>query len=49
MNLSLKNKMSEVETISEVEYMDDGTAIALKLTINRINRTAHLDFDGTGY
>lgn len=47
--LSLKNKMSEVETIHEIEYMDDGTQIILKLKIDRLNRKAHLDFDGTGY
>lgn len=47
--LSLKNGMNEVQSISETEYMDDGTPISLKLTIDRKSRSAHLDFDGTGY
>ncbi|EAR87851.1 hydantoinase/oxoprolinase (macronuclear) [Tetrahymena thermophila SB210] len=48
-DLSIKNKMAEVDTVSEIEYMDDGTPICLKLTIDRTNRKAHLDFDGTGF
>jgi 5-oxoprolinase (ATP-hydrolysing) len=47
--LSLKNHLSEVHTIKEVEYMDDGTPIHLALTIDRNSRSAHLDFKGTGY
>jgi len=47
--LSLRNGMSEIETVRECEYMDDGTAINLALTINRKTRSAHLDFEGTGY
>lgn len=33
--ISLKNKLKEVDTIKEVEYMDDGSAIQLALTIDR--------------
>jgi 5-oxoprolinase (ATP-hydrolysing) len=40
--------MAEVDSIKEVEYMDDGTVIALKLTIDRIARTVEFDFSGTG-
>jgi 5-oxoprolinase (ATP-hydrolysing) len=45
---SLKNNMKEVLVIEEEEFMDDGTRIKLKLTIDRLNRSALFDFTGTG-
>lgn len=45
---SLKNHMKEIETVGEEEYMDDGTRIKLRLTIDRVNRSAIFDFTGTG-
>lgn len=36
------------EEISAVDYMDDGTPIKLKVTINRENGSAVFDFTGTG-
>lgn len=32
--------MNEIDTISETDYMDDGSAIKLALTINRKDRSA---------
>jgi 5-oxoprolinase (ATP-hydrolysing) len=46
--ISLKNNMKEIDYVEEIEYMDGGTPIKLKLTINRIDRTAIFDFEGTG-
>ena len=46
--ISLKNKMKEVDTIKEVDYMDDGSPIQLELTIDRKKRSAFFDFSGTG-
>ncbi len=36
--------MKEVDFVEEVEYMDDGSRLALKLTIDRNNKTADFDF-----
>ena len=46
--LSIKNNLKEVDTISQVDYMDDGTLIALDLTIDRKNKTAFFDFTKSG-
>jgi len=35
-------------TVSEVDFMDDGSPIALKLTIDPVIRSAIFDFQGTG-
>ena len=40
--------MAEVDTFSAVDYLDDGTPIAVTVTINRKERSIHLDFTGTG-
>eukprot|EP00825_Cyclidium_porcatum_P026350 TRINITY_DN2836_c0_g1_i4.p1 TRINITY_DN2836_c0_g1~~TRINITY_DN2836_c0_g1_i4.p1 ORF type:complete len:460 (-),score=62.00 TRINITY_DN2836_c0_g1_i4:80-1459(-) len=47
--ISLKNKMKEIDFVQEEDYMDDGSKIQLKLIIDRINRTAIFDFTGSGY
>lgn len=39
--------MKEVDHVQEVEYMDDGSQIALKMTIDRIQRSVVFDFAGT--
>jgi 5-oxoprolinase (ATP-hydrolysing) len=40
--------MKEIDTLTNIEYMDDGTPIELKLTIDRRERKAVFDFTGTG-
>lgn len=37
-----------MEVIEEEEFMDDGTKIQLHLTIDRKERSAVFDFNGTG-
>lgn len=46
---SLENGLKEVDTLTNTEYMDDGTPIRLALTIDRPQRQAIFDFSGTGY
>jgi 5-oxoprolinase (ATP-hydrolysing) len=46
--LSLGKAMAEVDTVHAVDYMDDGSAIALALTIDRRDGSATFDFTGTG-
>jgi 5-oxoprolinase (ATP-hydrolysing) len=46
--LSMKNNLAEVDSIKAVDYMDDGTPICLKLTIDRTDGSATFDFEGTG-
>jgi 5-oxoprolinase (ATP-hydrolysing) len=46
--LSFGKSMAEVDTVHAVDYMDDGSAIALALTIDRRDGSATLDFNGTG-
>lgn len=41
--------MKEVESRVAREFMDDGSEIRLKLTIDRKNQTADFDFEGTGH
>ena len=45
--ISKQRGMQEVDSVSAVDYMDDGSVIALKLTIDRANGTAVFDFTGT--
>jgi len=47
--LSLKNNLPEVGTIEATDYMDDGSQINLKLTIDRVARSAKFDFSDTSY
>jgi len=48
-HISEKNNLKEVDSLLCEDYMDDGTVIKLKLTINRNTRSALFDFTGTGY
>lgn len=41
--------MKEIDSVKEIEYMDDGSPIELTLTIDRNLRKATFDFTGTGY
>jgi 5-oxoprolinase (ATP-hydrolysing) len=41
--------MDIIDSVTETEFMDDGTAIRLKLTIDRNMRNAVFDFSGTGH
>jgi 5-oxoprolinase (ATP-hydrolysing) len=45
---SVENRFEEVHSIDNVEYMDDGTPLHLKLTLDRNSRQAIFDFTGTG-
>lgn len=47
--ISLLNGFEEIQTVKEIDYMDDGTQICLSLTIDRKKRSAIFDFSGTGY
>lgn len=46
----LKDVVSRSKTpvLEALDYMDDGTPICLKITINEANGTAIFDFTGTG-
>jgi 5-oxoprolinase (ATP-hydrolysing) len=46
--LSASKKLALVDNITAVDYLDDGSPIALKLTLDRIRGTAIFNFDGTG-
>lgn len=46
--LSLANGMAEMDTVRAVDHLDDGSAIALALTIDRRDGSALFDFTGTG-
>ncbi len=46
--LSESKGMAEVDTVQAVDYLDDGSPIALALTIDRRNGSAVFDFAGTG-
>ncbi len=45
---SVKMGLKRVDSVTAVEYLDDGSPIALKLTIDRNNGEATFDFTGTG-
>jgi 5-oxoprolinase (ATP-hydrolysing) len=42
------SKRFEGEDLSAVDYMDDGSPIKLKITIDAVKGEAIFDFDGTG-
>ena len=46
--ISKTNGMKEIDFVKEEEFMDNGSKIKLKLTINRKNGSAIFDFTGTG-
>ena len=47
--LSAARGMAEVDSVEAVEHMDDGSAMRLKLTIDRTRGSAHFDFEVSGY
>jgi 5-oxoprolinase (ATP-hydrolysing) len=47
-SLSLQKGLAERDTIQAVDYLDDGSPISLKLTIDRRDGSAVFDFSGTG-
>jgi len=46
--LSFREGLAEVETVQASDFLDDGTEIFLRLTINRSDGSAVFDFTGTG-
>ncbi|WP_446011751.1 hydantoinase B/oxoprolinase family protein [Candidatus Electrothrix sp.] len=46
--LSLNRGMAEQDTVEAVDYLDDGSPISLRLTIDRRDGSATFDFSGTG-
>ena len=46
--LSVSKGMAEVDTVRAVDHLDDGSPIALALTIDRRDGSAVFAFDGTG-
>ena len=46
--LSRSKGMAAKDTVTAVDYLDDGSPITLSLTIDRTNGSAHFDFTGTG-
>ncbi len=46
--LSEGKGLAEVDTVRAIDHLDDGSPIALGLTIDRRDGSAILDFDGTG-
>jgi 5-oxoprolinase (ATP-hydrolysing) len=48
-DLSLREGLPEKGVLKAVDHMDEGTAIELTITIDRLARTAAFDFTGTGY
>jgi 5-oxoprolinase (ATP-hydrolysing) len=46
--LSKSKGLSEVDTVQAIDYLDDGSPIALALTIDSRDGSATFDFDGTG-
>ncbi len=46
--LSNNRGMAAVDSVTATEYLDDGSPITLKLTIDRTRRSAIFDFTGTG-
>ena len=47
-DLSLANRMAEKDSVKAVDYLDDGSPIALALIIDRKDGSAIFDFSGTG-
>ena len=48
-SISQKRNLKEIDTITAEDYMDDGSKICLRLKIDRKERTAEFDFEGTSY
>jgi 5-oxoprolinase (ATP-hydrolysing) len=47
-DLSRRKKMDRLDFVTAVDHLDDGSPIALKLTIDRRAGSARFDFSGTG-
>lgn len=47
-NFSKAQGLEETGTVTAIDYMDDGTPIALSVTIDRKEGSAVFDFEGTG-
>ncbi|RHY35142.1 hypothetical protein DYB32_000378 [Aphanomyces invadans] len=47
-SFSLAQNLPEVGSVTAEDFMDDGTRLALKITIDRRNDSAIFDFTGTG-
>uniref|UniRef100_A0A7S3G9C2 5-oxoprolinase n=1 Tax=Palpitomonas bilix TaxID=652834 RepID=A0A7S3G9C2_9EUKA len=47
--ISRRHKLDEVGVLKAKDYMDNGTPLALTLTIDRRDGSAVFDFDGTGH
>jgi len=45
--LSLRERLNEIDTLRATDYMDDGTRLCLSITIDRTSRHAIFDFTGT--
>lgn len=46
--ISINNNLKEIDTVTQEDYMDNGSNITLHLTINRIEGTALFDFTKCG-
>jgi 5-oxoprolinase (ATP-hydrolysing) len=46
--LSRNSGLKKIDTIKAIDYLDDGSPIALSLTIDRSDGSAIFDFEGTG-
>jgi 5-oxoprolinase (ATP-hydrolysing) len=46
--ISTKKRLKKVDVLSAVDYLDDGTPIQLRLTLDQIRGSAIFDFRGTG-
>jgi len=47
--ISLEHKLKPIDTLTAEDYMDEGSKISLKLTIDRNEGTAVFDWTGTDY
>lgn len=47
-DFSKQHGLEEKGSVSALDHMDDGTPIALTVTIDRSNGSAEFDFEGTG-
>eukprot|EP00455_Lapot_gusevi_P052856 TRINITY_DN8129_c0_g1_i2.p1 TRINITY_DN8129_c0_g1~~TRINITY_DN8129_c0_g1_i2.p1 ORF type:complete len:354 (+),score=114.14 TRINITY_DN8129_c0_g1_i2:43-1104(+) len=47
-DIAEKNNLPDIGTLEAVDYLDDGTPIALHITINKRDGSAVFDFSGTG-
>jgi len=48
-SISLQHQLAPIDSLFAEDFMDDGSRIALKITIDRTSATAVFDFTGTDY